>query len=427
MRRLTIIALLGALAAFSFADEPAQPFLHLKRAPYVQRVASDSGVVCWRTLGKSVPSLRYGSAPDKLDQVIPAEKIVWGAACYAEARFEPGVFITGPMIRAYRGQIYDSGGTYHHEAVLTGLKPGSKTYYAVYHKDTLIAGGTAEHFIRTTPKPGADQPVRLWVVGDSATGGLAQRLVYGAMWQHIAKDGKPLDAMLQIGGLSIDTRRGHLGIVRFFEGYADTLRNTCAWPTPAADDVWNVFTDSFVLPTKGECGGVPSDTEMCYAFEIGRVHLVSVTSRFQTMEPEPQARMLEWVRKDLTAARAAKHIDWVIVFFHDAPFAEFKSGRKVLPNKVKTDLMPIVTQAAPDLVLFAGTGNYQRGAADAKPMLAAVGNGGAPLKEQAEPSPGMATLIAAHGSLLIDVKGKTLTAVMIDTAGAERDRFVLER
>jgi len=424
------VLLLGSLCAAAAAEPPAQPFLHLKRGPVVQRVSHKEATVVWRTLGKSVPRVTWGETPDRLSWEVSGERIAESASCWAEITLPKGVFVTGPMIRAYRGGISDTGGTYQYAARLTGLRPATTYYYAVYHGDTRIAGGTKDHFFRTAPAPGTPARVRFWVVGDSGTGGLVQALVHGAARRRAAADGRAFDFMLQVGGLAAAGGRGHLAMARYFDSCADILRSTPCWPVLGRGDPEGAVLDSFVLPAKGECGGVPSGEERYYAFEWGRVHVVALYAPMERLEPGRRKAMLDWLKRDLAAAGAARkagRMDCVVAVVYDSPLAEIKVRRKTLANRVKTDLMPLLREGGADVVFFAGTGNYQRSGPGERPVLVGVGNGGAPMRKPAAPLPEGWKVVVEHGSLIVDVGGDALNAVLVDRNGQVRDTFTLHR
>ena len=91
------------------------------RGPYLQMPASDAITIRWQSLNPEKGVVRYGSAPDKLDQRVE-----------------------GPQATI-------------HELRLSALKPDSRYYYSV---------GETVHAFRTAPLAAAKRPLRLWVQGD---------------------------------------------------------------------------------------------------------------------------------------------------------------------------------------------------------------------------------------------------------------------
>ena len=59
---------------FGLSELPAQG--ELIRAPYIQLTTRSSGIVAWRTSEAITPVVRYGLAPDNLDQAVATEQIV---------------------------------------------------------------------------------------------------------------------------------------------------------------------------------------------------------------------------------------------------------------------------------------------------------------------------------------------------------------
>jgi phosphodiesterase/alkaline phosphatase D-like protein len=88
------------------------------------------------------------------------------------------------------------------EATLTGLKPLTSYYYAIYDGDKRLTPADTSYRFKTNPVPGSDTPVYFWVVGDSGTGGKAQAEVHTSMVEHTAKSGRPIDLYLHVGDMA---------------------------------------------------------------------------------------------------------------------------------------------------------------------------------------------------------------------------------
>jgi hypothetical protein len=102
------------------------------RGPYLQLVTPTSAVVRWRTNQPTDSRVHYGSSA--LDQLVS-----------------------------------DAQPTARHELTLNGLSPASEYGYDVGSASAVLAGGDAEHRLKTAPETGTAAPVRVWVLGDSGS------------------------------------------------------------------------------------------------------------------------------------------------------------------------------------------------------------------------------------------------------------------
>ena len=119
---------------FDLELEALHDEIEVWRGPYLQRCTVDGVTVRFRTGIPVAPILRYGPSPDRLDREL-----------------------RGPETR-------------DHELVLNGLDPTTRYYYAIDAEGRTIAGGDANHFFATHPRPGQSQPLRIWLIGDSGEG-----------------------------------------------------------------------------------------------------------------------------------------------------------------------------------------------------------------------------------------------------------------
>ena len=415
IRLLLAVLLLPALAQ---AQE-------LERSPYLQLVTPDSAIVAWKTWSESTGELRWGASPDSLDQSAAS---------------------ASPALR--------------HSVQIEGLEPGTRTYYAVYGDGLLLAGGE-EHYIRTAPPPGSVQPLRMWVVGDSGTGSLAQLRVRDALVEQIR--GAP-DLFLHVGDMAYgDGEEGEF-TWNFYGPYADILRNTPVWPAMgnheghSSDSATESgpYYDGYILPRGGEAGGLPSGTEAYYSFDWANVHFVVLDSH-QSPRGVDDA-MLTWMAADLASTQQ----DWLIAFWHHPPYSKgtHDSDSEGSLVDMRENALPILEAAGVDLVLGGHSHIYERSylldrayqtpstvegildegdghpdgdGAYTKPTgLAAhegavyivAGHGGTGVGQSAI-HPLMQTWEVANGSVLLDLEADVLHIRNIRQDGAITDELVL--
>ncbi len=242
--------------------------------------------------------------------------------------------------------------TEHREALLTGLTPDTTYYYSV--------GGAASalqtrHF-RTAPVTGespADGNVRMWVLGDSGTagstidpeGGDARDVRDGYLTWAASNGGEPTDLILMLGDAAYLDGTDAQFQSAVFETYPDILSSAGLWstignhemgvsglstatstglylpaqgqrdPLPASPMPYlNIHT----LPTQGENGGEPSNTEQYYSFDYGNVHVVSLDSQVAIRDSGNNETMKQWLINDLSASSN----DWTLVIFHHPPYTK---------------------------------------------------------------------------------------------------------
>src|SRR5690606_33893750 len=116
---------------------------------------------------------------------------------------------------------------------------------------------------------------------------------------------------------------------KFFNVYKDNLlKNYPLYPVPGNHDYRDfassgpedqnriAYFQNFSLPTEGQAGGVASNRESYYAFDIGNVHFLALDSYGTDHKGmymyDKMGEQAEWVRKDLKANRDKK---WKVAYF----------------------------------------------------------------------------------------------------------------
>ncbi|MFK7977864.1 MAG: metallophosphoesterase, partial [Halioglobus sp.] len=230
----------------------------------------------------------------------------------------------------------------HKEVVFTGLMAENRYYYSV--------GGAAsapeDQWFQTNPAPGAlpaDGNTRIWLIGDSGTGGDDEREdhegeaveVREGMETFVAADGEAIDLFIMLGDNAYEIGSDFNYQQAVFETYPEQLKQTSVWPTignhemglfgvsssadpdswiarPGDDPIRMPYLDIFSLPQNAEAGGVASGTEQYYSFDHGNVHVVSLDSQLSARDAGQRATMRSWLIDDLSSNTS----DWTVVIFH---------------------------------------------------------------------------------------------------------------
>jgi hypothetical protein len=245
----------------------------------------------------------------------------------------------------------------HMEVVFTELDPQTTYFYSIGAASTA----PADQFFTTSPEVGqlpADGNTRVWLIGDSGTGGDDQSNrhagealeVLAGMQAFIDGDGEPVDIFMMLGDNAYDVGSDFNYQQAVFEVYPGLLKNVSVWstignhemgmgpanpttelagfsqssdpdsyyPIPGAATSRVPYLDIFTLPADGEVGGVPSGTEQYYSFDFGNMHFVSLDSQLSARDDDQRAAMQAWLVDDLSSNNA----DWTIVIFHHPPYSK---------------------------------------------------------------------------------------------------------
>ncbi len=470
MNRLLSIAFVLTLSAAVGAESDG-----ITRGPYLQLSTPRSMVIVWRTDSVIEPVVCYGTSLDDLNQRTTSDDVTTRVSTDVAADSDAPygsipVLYDEPQAHSGGRKLWERNpstpaSTWQYEAKIAGLEPGTKYWYAVYDGDRCLAGGDVDHTFTTSPSPSNPADTRLWVVGDSGTGGADQKRVYEAMRDFAAQTGRTPDAFLHVGdmaygdGADIEFQR------HFFDVYQPTLRNTVCWPamgnheghTSRGISQFGPYYDAYVLPTAAEAGGLASGSEAYYAFDIGRAHFICLDSH--DLDRSPDGAMARWLDADLEANDS----DWLIAYWHHPPYTKgsHDSDHETQLVEMREYIMPLLEAYGVDVVLSGHSHIYERSmlidGAYATPTVAegvvlddgdgdpkgdgpyrksaglrphngslaiVSGHGGGGVGRKGT-MPLMREIIVEHGSLLLDIKGDTLTGSMVDQHGAVRDEFQL--
>ena len=425
------------------------------RGPYLTCGTHESIAIQWRTGRQIDPIVKVGLAPGE-----------W-AWSYSGSDIERKQAAGSGATRLHSGP-FDA---HQYSVVVKGLEPATRYYYAIYDQDRLIAGGDGEHYFTTSPEPGARVPIRFWAVGDSGKGNQAQADVHNAMLEKARADGKPIDLFLHLGDMAYSSGTDAEFQKHFFLPYRQTLRHVVLWPTMSnhegvtSDGESDIgpYYDAFRLPIEGEAGGIGSGTLSYFGFDYGNVHFICLCS--YGIDLGPEGRQAQWLRENLRRVREEGKADWIVVYFHHPPYSKgtHDSDTESGLIDVRHHVMPILEEGGVDLVLNGHSHTYERtmlidglyetpmiieekviddgdgdpdgdgpyrksaGINPHEGVVAVVcGCGGANLGRIGT-APPMKTVVVEYGSLIVDVDGDTLTAVMLDRDGVVRDRFAIQK
>ncbi|MFP6897940.1 MAG: metallophosphoesterase family protein [Roseibacillus sp.] len=430
---------------------PAWGEAQITRGPYLQLAHEEGITIVWRT-GEAMnePKVAYWMGGTRAVKICDGRKIL-----------RRTIKSKQPLSKAPKGTV-------QYEATISGLRNATIYQYAIYDGKTALSKPGAKFRFKTHPPIGVPTSTRLWVVGDSGTGALHQRLVHEAMLQYTATTKRPLDLYLHVGDMAYAKGSDDQFQTNFFAPYKETLRNTVCWASMGNHEGGSSngktgigpYYDAYVSPTRAEAGGVASGREAFYSFDYGTIHLICLESHDITRKPD--GAMAKWLVRDLATTKA----QWIIAFWHHPPYTKgsHDSDKEERLVEMRKYIMPILEEGGVDLVLCGHSHIYERsmlidGAyqtpttaegvilddGDGRPdgdgayrksaaitphngtVAVVTGHGGKLGSDTKGIIPLNRSIVLDHGSTIIDIEGDTLTSIMLDLRGVERDRFAIQK
>ncbi|PWJ57421.1 purple acid phosphatase-like protein [Dyadobacter jejuensis] len=268
----------------------------LLRGPYLQNATPTSMTVRWRTDSYDRSRVQYGESPDQLTKFVDDSTLVS-----------------------------------EHIVKLSNLQPYTKYYYSIGNLADTTLQGDANNFFYTLPEEGSEQLIRVAGFGDCGNNSVNQHLVRDQMIKAIGDEG--INAWILMGDNAYGDGTDAEYQAKFFNVYKDELlKKYPLFPSPgnhdyrdfrsaSAEDAHKMaYYQNFSMPTQGEAGGVASNTQAYYSYNIGNVHFLSLDSygpdQVGNFMYDQLGQQTEWVRKDLEANKSK----WVVAYWHHPPY-----------------------------------------------------------------------------------------------------------
>lgn len=431
----------------SRAVEDASP--EVVRGPYLQIGTPSSMIVRWRTDGYTDTKLSYGLAVDELTETLTNETL-----------------------------------TTEHEVFISNLDSSTKYFYEIGNSNMTFGGNDADHYFKTSPAEGSNDPVRIWVIGDSgrcAVDNLGCTDVNSVMEEYLAwtseNGGEQADVILMLGDNAYNDGTDSEHTRGLFEPLAKVLRNHVLWPSPGNHEFGasdspsqsGPYYDAFTLPKSAEAGGVASGTEAYYSFDYGNVHFVALDSHDtdRTAPNNPTTNicpdggdagaMYMWLCEDLAATTQ----DWILTYWHHPPYTKgsHDSDAEAQLVEMRERFSPVIEYFGTDLNLTGHSHSYERSVLmdghygysntynpdvhakdpdDGNPsndndyqkddganqgMVYSVVGSSSFNQGGLTQHPIMAYWVNLEGSMIIDVNGNQLDGTFVDFEGVVHDQF----
>ncbi len=422
-----LLILILSLLSSSLISTSAATQASIIRGPYLQIQTTNGVVLRWRTDIPSASRVEYGLTFENRTSVVE-----------------------------------DLSLTTNHIVALSGLLPNTKYYYAVGASHTSMVGDTTYCF---TTAPLAAKPTRIWVIGDNRMNN-----TYMPPYNMNLDAVSVKNSFLNYTGsrfVDLTLNTGDLGgiygsdaelQVGFFDTYPEILRQSMLWPCIGNHEQTATWNAAFSLPTAGQCGGVPSNTNRYYSITYGNIHVVSLDSVYSDLSVG--GPMYNWLEQDLASNRS----DWLIAIWHTPPYSLSYHDSDSEPPMVamRNNFVPLLEAYGVDLVLNGhnhlyertflidghygtsdtltpdmlkdggdgredGTGAYHKpwgNIPHAGAIYAVVGDSGASLYP-VYPDAVIYYGESAFGSLVLDIDGNRLDAAFLLDTGTVNDHFTI--
>jgi hypothetical protein len=313
----------------------------LIRGPYLQMATGQSMNIRWRTDEPSLGIVHYGTTAAALNQTVAG-----------------------------------TGLTTEHELKLTGLSPYTKYYYSIGSSSGVLQGDTTNYFYTLPVAGNTDSLYRIGVIGDCGNNSINQRNVRDQLAAYMNTD--YMNAWILLGDNAYNTGTDAEYQAEFFNIYKDGfLKQSPLFPAPGNHDYGNSqsspsvgnhilapYYQNFSMPTHGESGGVASNSEAFYSFDIGNVHFLSLDSygkedNATTRLYDTTGAQVQWVKQDL---EANTNKDWIVAYWHHPPYTmgSHNSDYEDELVRIRQNFIQILERYGVDLILCGHSHDYER-------------------------------------------------------------------
>jgi hypothetical protein len=264
----------------------------------------------------------------------------------------------------------DNTNTTEHIVTLTGLSTNTLYYYSI-GSTTQTLQGDANNYFKTMPVVGSTEKIRVLAMGDMGDNSANQLSVRNAYLNFNGSN--YTNAWLLLGDNAYENGLDAEYQGNFFNIYQGNLtKNHVLWPSPGNHDYANnsarqadhniAYYDIFSLPSNGQAGGVPSNTEAFYSYNYGNIHFVALdsygwetgnTRLYDTLGPQ-----MVWLKQDL----AANTQPWTVIYFHHPPYTKTSHNSDTEPELInmRQRVVRIFERYKVDMVLNGHSHGYER-------------------------------------------------------------------
>lgn len=305
---------------------------------------------------------------------------------------------------------------YRHDAVLTGLAPGTDYTYNI-SMDGQPVQLEDELDFRTAGSSSFD----FLVMGDSGMGTSGQTHIATSMQRERPR------FLLHTGDLGYPTSTYKTLERRYFDFYRPMMKRLPFFPCLGNHDYYDTDGIPYI-----NVHDLPTDTVReidqgrYFSFDWANVHVVSLDSNTPlVLADRGQGEMINWFRRDLESSKKF----WRVVYFHHPPFAWGPNYDDGLSQLARQRLTPIIDEHSVPVVFNGHEHSYQRSVPIRRgehapgndgAVYVTTGGGGASLYP-VHAHPLLAAGQSVHHYLRVQVEGYKMHIHAVDANGAVFD------
>lgn len=313
----------------------------MSRSPYLQSGSQDGITIRWRTTAAENSRIELGT-----------------------------VYGTYPLVFTNASAVTE------HILRATGLSTDTKYYYRVGNS-TNMQLPDANQFFTTLPAANTVRRIRIVAFGDCGRGNIPYQDDNLANYRsYLSSNGiDAADAWLLLGDNAYDFGSDADFSSNFFGIYGSTImKNHKLYPSPGNHDYANnagnkalrnmAYHTSFTVPQNGESGGVASNKQNYYSFDIGNIHFLSLDSYGtesdgSSIESAGSSQLKTWLTNDL----AANTRKWTIAYWHHPPYTKGSHNSDAEGDlvNIRQNFISFLETRGVDMIVCGHSHDYERG------------------------------------------------------------------
>lgn len=313
----------------------------LSRGPYLQSGSQDGITIRWRTTTAQNSKVELGTS-----------------------------YGSYPIV------VNDASSVTEHIVRVTGLSTDTRYYYRIGNS-TASQLPDANQFFTTLPAPNTTRKIRIIAFGDCGRGNIAYQDENLANYLDYlsANSIDAADAWLLLGDNAYNSGTDAEFTANFFGIYgSNMLKNHKLYPSPGNHDYGNstsnktlrnmAYHNSFTVPQSGESGGVASNKQNFYSFDIGNIHFLSLDSYGiegdgTSIETAGGSALKTWLTNDL----AANTKKWTIAYWHHPPYTKgsHNSDSESDLVNIRQNFISFLETRGVDMIVCGHSHDYERG------------------------------------------------------------------
>ena len=267
--------------------------------------------------------------------------------------------------------------TTEHIVRVNGLTADTKYFYQIGATDGTILQGDANNFFRTNPLENTTRKIRIVAFGDCGRGDVSRQEDNLNNYQsYLSANGIDApDAWLLLGDNAYYQGTDAQYTTNFFDIYGSTiLKNHKLYPAPGNHDYANSssnkasrsmpYHQNFSVPQNGEAGGVASNHQNFYSYNVGNIHFISIDSYGTesdgtSIQTSGSSLLKTWIDADL-AANTSK---WTVAYWHHPPYTKgsHNSDSEGDLVNIRNNFIGYLEARGVDMIICGHTHVYERG------------------------------------------------------------------